>query len=187
MKPPKLADPGALIRAAKRRTDTYDLCTDPDLVDEHEDLLERLAAEKGKAQDSLDGGGRTAELQAELDALLERVAAATVTLTFKALPRPQYRALIDDHPPIKDDEGEIRDARSRNLGVDYDGFFNALVRASLVEPALDDETVTTLIDEVLTQSQWRELSTVVWNLNESTVSVPFSPAVSPKTRTSSRR
>jgi hypothetical protein len=182
---PKLADPGQLIRDAKRRTDTYDLCTDPDLVGEHEDLLARLAVERAKASDSLDGGGEAAALQEQLANLAERIAAVTVTLTFAALPRPRYRALVDAHPPVKDEDGEITDGRSKRIGVDYDTFFVALVRPSLVAPELDDETLTYMMDEVLTASGWRDLSTVLWNLNESTVDVPFSPAVSARTRTSS--
>lgn len=182
---PKLADPGQLIRGAKRRTDTYDLCTDPDLVDEHEDLLARLVEERAKANDSLDGGGEVAALQEQLAGLLERIAAATVELTFAALPRPKYRALVDAHPPIKGDDGEITDVRSRRLGVDYDSFFTALVRPSLTAPELDDDTVDHMIAEVLTASGWRTLATVLWNLNEDSVDVPFSPAVSRKTARSS--
>lgn len=184
---PKLADPGQLIRGAKRRTSIYRLCTDPDLVAEYEELLVRLADEESAAvvEDSLAGGSKVKAVQAELDAALERIAAETVELTFRALPRPRYRALVDAHPPKKDDTGEITDRRSKALGVDYDAFFAELVRVSLVAPELDDETLSTLIDEVLTASQWRDMSTVVWNLNESGVEVPFWPAVSPKTKVSS--
>lgn len=182
---PKLADPGQLIRGAKRRTDTYDLCTDPDLVDEHEALQARLVDERAKANDSLDGGGEVPALQEQLAGLLERIAAVTVTLTFAALPRPKYRALIDAHPPIKGDDGEITDVRSRRMGVDYDSFFAALVRPSLVAPELDDETIDHMIAEVLTASGWRALATVLWNLNEDSVDVPFLRAVSPRTPGSS--
>jgi hypothetical protein len=73
------------------------------------------------------------------------------------------------------------------VGVDYDPFFAALLPLSLVSPVLDEETLTHLVDEVLSNAQWTELTTVMWNLNEGTVDVPFSPAVSPKTKGSSPR
>jgi len=186
---PKLADPGQLIRSAKRRTDTYRLCTNPDLVAEYEELIQRVAEERTSATDagSLAGGGRANALQAELDELVKQIADETVEMTFRALPRPRYRALVDAHPPRKNDDGEIPDRRSKALNVDYDTFFAELIRTSLVTPELDEETLTTLLDEVLTASQWRDMSTVVWNLNESTVDVPFLQAVSPKTRASSQK
>jgi hypothetical protein len=186
---PKLADPGQLIRSAKRRTDTYRLCTNPDLVAEYEELLERFGEQRAADADadSLAGGGPANALQVELDALVARIGDETVELTFRALPRPRYRALVDAHPPKKDESGEVTDRRSKALGVDYDAFFAELIRTSLVTPELDDETLTTLIDDVLTASQWRDMSTVVWNLNESGVDVPFLPAVSPKTKASSQK
>lgn len=184
---PKLADPGQLIRGAKRRTDTYDLCTNPDLVAEHEDLLARLADERAAASDSLDGGGQAAALKADLEALLARIGAETVELTFTSLPRPRYRALINAHPPVKDEDGEVADGRSKRMGVDYDTFFAELLRLSLTAPDLDAETLTVLIDEVLSAGQWRGICTVLWNLNEGEVDIPFSPAVSRKTRASSPR
>lgn len=183
---PKLADPGALILGAKRRTDTYNLCTNPDLVEEYEDLLARVAEVTRQGSDSLAGsGGQVAEFQGELDALATQIAAETVVLTFKAMPRPKYRAFVTAHPPKKNEDGEIIDPRSARVGVEYDTFFEALIRPSLVAPELDEETISHMIDEVLTASGWRELATLLWNLNESSVDVPFSPAVSRKTRTSS--
>lgn len=184
---PKLADPGQLIRSAKRRTDTYDLCTDPELVEEYERILDELSAEQVAAKQTLAAGGRAAELREQLDDVLARGASVTVTLTFQALARSRYRALVDQHPPRKNDQGEILDGRSRALGIDYDPFFMALLPLSLVSPDLDEDTLTHLMDEVLTDRQWKDVTTVVWNLNNASVDVPFSPAVSPKTPRSSRR
>jgi hypothetical protein len=186
---PKLADPGQLIRSAKRRTDTYRLCTDPDLVAEYEQLLEQIAAEQEavKERDSLDAAADVAALREQLAAVMERVDAATVVLTFQSIGRPKYRALKDEHPVRKNEAGEIVDRRSVRVGVDYDPFFAALLPLSLVSPVLDEETLTHLVDEVLSNAQWTELTTVMWNLNEGTVDVPFSPAVSPKTKGSSPR
>lgn len=184
---PKLADPGQLIRSARPRTDTYDLCTDPDIVAEYEDLLAQISAETIEATEKLAGGGRKAELQAQLDDVMARGAEKTVTLTFKALPRPKFRALVDKHPPRKGDDGEIVDKRSARLGFEHDPFFAELIPLALVSPELDDETLTLLIDEVLTYRQWQDMTTVVLNLNTDSISIPFSQAVSRKTQRSSRR
>ncbi|WP_433078850.1 hypothetical protein ACQP1P_38525 [Dactylosporangium sp. CA-052675] len=183
---PKLADPGQLIRSAKRRTDTYDLCTDPDIVAEYEALLEEIAAEAAASSEKL-SGGRTAELQQQLDDVIARGAKTTVTLTFQALPRAQFRALVDKHPPRKDDKGEIIDKRSARLGFEYDPFFAELIPLVLVSPELDEETLTILFDEVLTYGQWQDMTTVALNINTDTIDIPFSQAVSPKMRSSSPR
>lgn len=184
---PKLADPGQLIRSAKRRTDTYDLCTDPEIVAEYESLIEQIAGEAESAGEKKLSGGRTAELQQQLDDVIARGAKATVTLTFQALARSKFRALIDKHPPRKDDKGEIIDRRSARLGFEYDPFFAELIPLALVSPELDEETLTILFDEVLTYRQWQDLTTVVLNLNTDSIDIPFSQAVSPKTRRSSPR
>ncbi len=47
-------------------------------------------------------GGHAAAVQAQIDGLLEAMEAATVVLVLQALPRKDYRALVDAHPPRKD-------------------------------------------------------------------------------------
>jgi hypothetical protein len=181
---PKLADPGALIRGGKLRTDEFRVCMDPDLVDEYERLIVERDEAKEAARDSL-AGGSVAELDAQISELLDAMGAATVPLVLKGLPRPQWRAMLDRHPPRKDAEGKnlARDI----LGFNYEAFFDELIRASLVSPVLDEETLTLLLDERLTDAQWEALTNVVWGLNRTAVDVPFSPAVSASRRNSSRK
>lgn len=185
---PKLADPGALIRGGKLRTAEFRVCMDPDLIAEHEDLLEQRAEAKLRAEDSLAGGG-TAELDERIAAVLAQIEEATIVLVLKALPRPKFRALKDQHPPRKDadDNPAPEHTSDWRLGVNIDTFFDPLVRAELVSPVLDEETLTMLIEERLTDGQWDALTTTAWNLNLEKVDVPFSPAVSPNRRSSSRR
>lgn len=182
---PKLADPGQLIRAAKLRTDEYRFCTDPDLVAEYERLVEARDAAKAAAHDSL-AGGAAVELDAQIAETVKAMEAATVTLTLKALPRPRFRALVDKHPPRKDADGKLTH-NDDYLGVHFDAFFDELIRTSLISPQLAEADLTMLLEELLTDQQYIELTDVVWNLNKKTVSVPFSPAVSTRTRTSSRK
>lgn len=182
---PKLADPGQLIRNGKLRTDEFPVCLDPDLVDEYERLLLARDAAREADSDSL-AGGKAVEIDAEIAELLERMQASTLTLVLKALPRPVFRSLIDKHPPRKDAEGNLTHVEDR-LGVNYESFFDALVRASIVSPVLDEDTVTLLLEERLTDKQWQDLNDVAWGLNRTSVSVPFLPAVSPNRRNSSRK
>jgi hypothetical protein len=182
---PKLADPGTLIRSGKLRTDTFPVCLDPDLVGEYEQLLERRDQAKEAARDSL-AGGNVVELDDEIADLLEQMQAATITLVLQALPRPKFRALIDEHPPRKDDGGKLTHPEDA-IGVNASTFFEALVRVSVVEPVLDEETLTLLIDERLDDRQWQDLTDAVWNLNRTSVNVPFSSAALPSRRTSSAK
>jgi hypothetical protein len=71
--------------------------------------------------------------------------------------------------------------------VNSETFFEPLIRESIVSPVLDDETLTVLLDERLTDAQWNDLTTVVWNLNEARINVPFSSAASTSRKTSGRK
>lgn len=183
---PKLADPGALIRNGKPRTDEYRVCLDPDLVGEYERLVVARDAAKEAARDSL-AGGTVVELDAEIAALLEQMQDATVTLVLKSLPRPAFRAFVDKHPQRKDADGKLLQPALDGLGVDFDGFFSEFIPASIVSPVLDEETLTILLEERLTDQQYIDLALLCWSLNKTSVDVPFSPAGSRRTRTSSAR
>lgn len=172
-----------LIRGAKLRRDEYRVCVDPDLVDEYERLLEQKAAAKEAARDSL-AGGAVLDLETQIGALREEMEEATVTLVLQALPRREYRALVDKHPPRKDADGKVLPQDER-VGVDRDGFYNELARRSIVQPGLDATTLDVLLDDKLSDGQWEELTTRCNLLNRSTVDVPFSPASSPTRRRSS--
>lgn len=182
---PKLADPGALIRNAKLRTGEFRVCTDPELLDEYQRLILARDAAKDAAKDSLSAGA-TGEIEAQIAKALKAVEDATVTLVFRALPRPQFRALIAEHPQRKDAEGNLTHPLDA-LGFNFDSLFDALIRRSLVSPQLDEDTLSFLLEDVLNDQQYLDLTDVLWDINKSTVHVPFSPAVSPKTRSSSRR
>jgi hypothetical protein len=181
------SEAAAKIRGGKPRTLPYPVCMDPDLVGEYERAVAERARVKEGPRDSLAAGGVPAELEERIAALLEQIQANTVTLVFKALPRPQFGAMRDEHPPRRNADGVIDIPADARLGVNADDFFEPLIRASLVSPELDDETMTLLVEERLTDGQWDDLSTRVWNLNEATVSVPFAPAVSTTNPSSSPR
>lgn len=194
-------DATALIAAGKRRTDTFRACMDPDLVgayeilaDERERLVEERDSKQQSARDSLAGKADTGQVDAqiadvdkELAALDARIEAVTVVLTLEALPRAEFRAMVDRHPPRKDAEGKLTHPGRDQFGVAYEPFMDELLRASITDPQLDPETLDLLLDERLTDRDWERLTEVAWLLNRAVVSVPFSPAASTKTRGSSKR
>lgn len=177
-------DAKTLIRRRKPRTLEFRVCVDPDLVREYERAVTERDGGRSEPRDSLAAGGVSPELEARIADLLEQVEASTIQLTFRSLPRPEFKALRDKHPPRKDADGKLTHFADARLGLDADGFFEPFIRASLVTPDLDDADMTALIDEVLTEGQWTDLTTKVWNLNEESIDVPFSPAASEKTPSS---
>lgn len=172
-----------LIRGAKLRRDEFRVCADPDLVDEYEHLLAEQATARAAARDSL-AGGDVLDLQVRIDTLRGEMEEATVTLVLQALPRREYRALVDKHPPGKDEDGKVL-ARDERVGVDYFAFYDELARRSIVEPHLDAGTLDILLDEKLSDGQWEDLTSRCSRLNRTTVDVPFLPAGSPSRRRSS--
>jgi hypothetical protein len=136
-------NPVDLIRGGKLPEKDFPVCVDPDLVAEHEELVKLRDAAKEVGSTSL-AGSATTELDEQIADLLTRMEAATVTLRLRALGRRRWKGLKDEHPPRKDAEGNIL-PEDLYVGVSRHEFFDALVRKSIVEPELDDETVTVLI------------------------------------------
>lgn len=94
-------------------TQTLHLCADPDVRDRYHTAKQAAA----RAEDYEKSLGKDAdkdalalvrkqvrEAQAELNAATEAYEAATVTLTFQALERGRLEALINEHPPLEDEE-----------------------------------------------------------------------------------
>lgn len=164
-------DVAALILGGALPEKVEPVCLALDLAVEYEALQAELAGEAERNADSL-SGGRSAELRAQLGDLKCRMQAATVPFRFRALPAPKFKALKREHPPRKAEDGTVV-VRDGLLEVNEDTFFEPLLRASLVEPILDDATFRVLVDERLTDAQLERLTTICWHLNVRTVDVPF--------------
>ena len=172
--PPKLTDPGALIRAGKLPEKDFPVCVDPDLVGEYEQLVEMRDAAKDAAKDAGAGslaGRNTATFDEQITDVKVRMEESTIVLRLRALGRLRWKALKDQHPARKDDEGKPL-PEDIFVGVNRESFFNALVRATIVGPALDEADREHLLDELLTDGQWEDLCTICWNMNEQKISVP---------------
>lgn len=169
----------AIIAAAKLPERSAELCLRGDLVARFQDLYRELKAaqEREKGGGSLDGG-ESLGLARQIDELRQEMAAHSVTFTFRGLPRTTkdpakatWSALLAAHPPRDGDD------QDKLLGLNRDTFYPALVRASLVDPVLDEDDWATL-DGSLSDGQFQALVNAAWMVNARDVDVPFSPRVS---------
>jgi hypothetical protein len=176
-------DPLAVIRAGRLPEKVVPLCMALDLVDEYEALQAQLAEARMRTDDDSLSGGPALGHQRQLDALRERMVAATVGFRLRALARPVFVDLKREHPPRRDDDGapNLADAR---LGVNADAVWDPLLRLSIVDPVLDEVTFRLLVDERLSYGQYDYLTTQAWNLNVARMDVPFSYAASRTSPTS---
>jgi hypothetical protein len=165
-------NPSALIREGKLRTATFDICLDPDLIEEYRQLDAKRSMRLAETQDSL-AGSKAPEFDEPLGQLREAIEEATLTLTLRALPRPKFRELCDKFPPRRNEEGTIEIAEDM-IGVNFNEFFPAILPLSIVEPELTDDDLRVLVDERLDDRQWGDLTDVIWDLNRARVNIPFS-------------
>ena len=99
----------------------------------------------------------------------------TADFTLRALKRTEYRALLDEHPPVKE-------------GADWNGdtFPPALLTASAIDPVLTLEQATEMWAEWEAGEMGR-LFLACWQLNEQTAGVGFIGPGSVKTRGSGQK
>lgn len=157
-----------LLEESKLPESTVPLCLRGDLQAEWE-VKDSALSDMASSRDRKLSGHSEEEkaLAREIQALEHQMQDSTITFRLRALERPDWRKLLEKHPPRKGNEGD------RLLGVDQSEFFDALVHACLVEPELDLERVKKLIDK-LTDAQFNKLSGAAWELNRRDVDVPFS-------------
>jgi hypothetical protein len=172
-----MTDIKSLIAAAKLPERTVPICLRGDLVAEHEELDRQLEEANRRDSDSLAGSG-AGDLVDQIEALQEEMRAATVTFRLRALPKPRWRALLAEHPPRRDADDKP-DPEDAAIGVNQETFWDAIARACLIEPEVDDETWALMAgpDGKLTDRQIGQLADAAWAVNRGDVSVPFSRAV----------
>lgn len=126
---------GDLKPGAARPHDVVPVCLRGDLAAAYSELDRRLAEATRAEDDSMAAGTEALAIAEQMAALRERMAAHTYRFVFRALPRRQYRDLVDAHPPR---EGHPEDTA---YGADMGAFPVALIAASCVaiRPATEDE------------------------------------------------
>jgi hypothetical protein len=160
-----------MLAEAKLPERTVQICLRGDLVADHEAAERELEQAQRNAATSLAGNG-AAEIAERIEALEGRMREHTYDLRLRALPRSEFRSLQVAHPPR---EGEKLDA---GFGVNGETFFPALIRATVVDPVLDDAEWADLLDTHLTDFQFNDIALSAWGLNAREVDIPFSLAAS---------
>jgi len=167
----------ALIRGAKLPECTVPVCLNADLTAEFERAERELSEATQRPADSLAAGGQARQIAERIEALRAEMVEHTIDFRLRAMQRPRWKAFVAAHPPRRADDGGVHE-RDRSIGVNTETFFDALIRASVVEPELDDEDWSLLLDEKLTDRQVDQISDAAWSLNRREVDVPFSRAAS---------
>ncbi len=178
-----MTDIKSILAEARLPERTVPICLRGDLVAEYEELDRQLEEANRRAADSLAGNG-AGELLDRIEALQEEMRAATVTFRVRALPKPAWRALLAAQPPRHDDDDKPNQEDAA-IGVNMETFWDAIARACLIEPVIDDETGAMMAgpEGRLTDRQIGQLADAAWAVNRGDVSVPFSLAVSQARRT----
>lgn len=166
-----------MLGQAQRPERSVEICLRGDLVAEFEQVERELKALQRQVTDSLDGGG-AGDLIERLEALRGEMKEHSYPFRFRALPRPEFRALVRAHGPRKDPEtGEVMEA-DRYIGVNTETFFDELIRRGVVDPEMDDADWKLLLDEKITDKQFDELADAAWAVNRNDVDIPFSHVAS---------
>lgn len=167
----------------KLRVIRTQVCLQPDLLEQWEDLSSELA----EAQESA-GGGRmngpevkTAKsLQRKLDDLEAVIDEVSPWFTYKAMPTKEYQALTAQHPPREDNQIDMF------AGHDRDAVVSELVRKCLVGVAkqehddpmpVSDQAWADLLPNIA-PSQWAVLRDTALEVNGGAVTPPKSQRAS---------
>lgn len=181
---PEELDLDAWIDGAQPAERSIALCLRGDLVARFEELEREFEVANEAPGDSLASGSTAAEIRGQMEALQAQMRASTKTVVLRALvPRKRWQALAEQHPPRRDEEGNVL-AEDRRLGVNNDTFWDPAIRACWASPVLTKAQLTKLLD-VLSNNQYDALASLVMLVNQGDVDIPFLPAVSRPSQTSS--
>jgi hypothetical protein len=177
-------DIDAWINGAKPAERTIPLCTRGDLVARFEELEQEFEVASEARGDSLASGGRAREIAEEMESLRVQMRASTKIVVLRALtPRKKWQALCEQHPPRRDDDGNVF-PEDRATGVNNETFWEPAIRACWAAPQLTPPQMNKLLD-VLSNRQYDLLAALVQAVNNGDVDIPFSPAASRLIQTSS--
>ena len=165
-----MTNPLDILRSAKLPETTVPVCVRGDLAAEVETLDKRLTALNGQS-DRLVGNPEAREFAEQIEDLRQEMTDSTVVLRLRALPHRDYAKLEAAHKPRDGEDGDKR------TGFNLETFPAALIRASIIDPDLDEDTFEGLA-AVLTFQQWDNLFTEAYMLNRREVAIPFSASAS---------
>jgi len=167
-----MTDIKSMLKNAKRRQATEDVCLRGDLAGEYDDLEKQLAQLPKNTK--LGGDSERQRITSEMDRLRAEMREGTIPFVLRALGDTAFQALVDAHPPRR--EGDEVNEGDAQTGFDRSTFYRALIEACVVEPELDAEDWDLLFTEGLSRGQSSKLRMAALRINGGDVDVPFSPA-----------
>lgn len=170
---------------------TVKICLRPDLANEYDQavaemnrledegdrLAKKSAGSKGgrlassKTTEQLDNEQAQREAAQKVRDLEQKMAKYEVEFVFRAMPKDQWRDLVDSNPPR---EGNQIDLFS---GYNRDAVLDGLVRPSLIDPEFDDDSWQEL-SGLLNAGQWNRMRQAAGEANDGVVEVPKSKTAS---------
>ncbi|MFC5802808.1 hypothetical protein [Streptomyces formicae] len=151
-----------VLAKAKPREHTVRICLAGDVAAEVDRLEAELASVSNWQAESLVDKNPGIEIAERIKEARERMQAAEVEFTFKALGAKAWSDLVAQHPGKKDEEA-----------WDVETLAPALVAASAVDPAMTQAEVDELFD-ALNFGQRQQLIDAAWQVNGEATSIPFS-------------
>ena len=156
------------------------LGADLDLVERYQavtDLLSQEEAGSGRRKaPRLGDVSDHSALEAELEELRAKLADAQVVFRLRGIDDGRWDRLVAQHPPRKVDD-QI-DPRDRSTGWNSATFPIALLRATVIDPDLDDEDWRLLlgtedIDGQLSSGQLEQLVLAAIGISRGAIDIPF--------------
>lgn len=162
-----------LLSAARLPEKSVPICLRGDLQVEFEQLEQELAdAQEADARnDSLAGGGQARKVAERMEALSAEMREHTHPFVLRALSSREWRELVDEHPPRKNDDADAL------LGANSATFPHAMLAACCIDPVMTVEQVAQLTEKI-TDGQALTLFGCGMELNRGSVDVPKSAAAS---------
>jgi len=165
----------ALLAGAKLPEATVSICLRGDLVADHEAAERELERAQRNTINSLEGSG-AGDIADRIAALEEQMREHTYEFRLRALPRAKWHELVGQHPPRRDEAGDVVEA-DRFILVNVETFWDAIIRACVVDPELSEDDWRQL-EASLTDHAFQQLCDAAWGINRRGVSIPFSRAAS---------
>jgi hypothetical protein len=150
-----------ILAKAKPREHTVRICLAGDVAAEVERLEAELAATSSWQQQSIADAHPGIEIAKRIKEARERMTAAEVPFTFRALGAKAWSDLVAEHPSDKPDEA-----------WDDESLAPALVAACSVDPVMTPDDVEALWEQ-LNLGQRQELINAAWSVNGEATTVPF--------------
>lgn len=139
-----------LRKNAKRPSRTVPILLDGEVREQIEavenelDRLDRAPAVKDRRMSTKSDDAQREKLIAELDHLYASAEESTIYVALEALQRTAYRALVDNHPPRKDEAGKVHPADA--FGANMETLPIPLVRACIVGRKASDDVADTKVE-----------------------------------------